>query len=367
MTVRLDPREAAPAVLTGAANRFPPARTQAELWCGYFAARLPGDRWAERVFMRAGVERRHTVVDPTVEDLSKVPTGTRMRRYVAEGAPLARQAVAAALADAGVRADEVGLLVVATCTGYASPGIDVNLINDLGLSPSMQRLMVGHMGCLAAIPGLGAAADHVVARGSAAVLLCLELTSLHVQPDVAAPPNGRVDLDQVLCHALFGDAAAAIVLQPGSAPGRHPGLAVVDVAAWTDPASADLLTWDVTDTGFRMGLSRRVPEVLARVVGPLVDALCRRNGISAAEVASWAVHPGGPRVLDVIGERLRLPESALGASRAVLAKRGNCSSATVLMVLDEIHRQGPPAPGQWVVALAVGPGLTVSAALLRAT
>jgi predicted naringenin-chalcone synthase len=206
------------------------------------------------------------------------------------------------------------------------------------------------MGCYAALPALGTAADFVVARQRPAVVLCLELTSLHIQP----PTD---DLEQVVAHALFSDAAAAVVLEPGGV-----GPAVVDVAARTDVATAGYMTWDVTDLGFRMGLSPRVPDVLAVHVGPMVDDLLARNGVRRDEVDGWAVHPGGPRILDVVADRLGLGDTDLDASRAVLAEHGNCSSATVLLVLA---RMAPPAPGRYTVALAFGPGLTLYAVLLR--
>jgi alkylresorcinol/alkylpyrone synthase len=156
--------------------------------------------------------------------------------------------------------------------------------DELGMGPGTQRLLVGHMGCYAAIPGLGALSDYVMARRRPALLLCLELPSLHVQP-----PSGG--LEQVVAHALFSDGASALVVEPGPIPAadvggggsgvgsstdavRHAGsglgsgLAVVDVAARTDASTADHMTWDITDLGFRMGLSRRVPDVLARHVGP---------------------------------------------------------------------------------------------------
>jgi predicted naringenin-chalcone synthase len=126
------------------------------------------------------------------------------------------------------------------------------------------------------------------------------------------------------------------------------------------------MTWDVTDLGFRMGLSPRVPDVLAVHVGPTVDDLLARHGLDRSDVDGWAVHPGGPRILDVVADRLALPDGALDASRAVLAGHGNCSSATVLLVLAELLRTARPAPGRHLVALAFGPGLTLYAALLRA-
>jgi alkylresorcinol/alkylpyrone synthase len=331
-----------------------PGRTQQELWDGYFAARA-GSRAEQRLFLGAGVRRRHTVVDPTAEDVSGWSTGQRMRRYAAEALPLGKEAVTAALGDAGLDPGDIGLFAVASCTGYATPGLDIRVAADLGMAPDVQRLLVGHMGCYAALPALGAAADHVTSRGRPAVLLCLELTSLHVQP----PGGGR---DQLVSHALFGDAASAVVLRPGRA-----GLRVLDVAARTDPATADHMTWDVTDLGFRMGLSPAVPGVLSRHVRDVVHTLLERHGLTTAEVDAWAVHPGGPRILDVVAEQLDLPAGALDASRDVLAECGNCSSATVLLVLEALRAQGRPRPGRAAVALAFGPGLTLYAALLRGT
>jgi predicted naringenin-chalcone synthase len=126
------------------------------------------------------------------------------------------------------------------------------------------------------------------------------------------------------------------------------------------------MTWEVTDHGFRMGLSPQVPEVLGRHVGPTVGRLLERHGLTVADVDGWAVHPGGPKILDTVEQSLALPGGALDASRAVLAAHGNCSSATLPLVLDALCAAGRPRPGRYAVALAFGPGLTLYAALLRA-
>jgi alkylresorcinol/alkylpyrone synthase len=345
--------------VTGLAAALPGGRLdQAELWDGFFARHSGGGAARERVFRGAGVRRRHAVANPLVEDVSGWSTGARMRRWAAEAMPLGKEAVARALAAAGLPAADVGLFAVASCTGYVSPGLDIHVAADVGMAPGVQRLAVGHMGCFAALPGLGAVTDHVLARGRPAVLLCLELPSLHVQP--ATP-----DMGQLVAHALFGDAAAAVVVEPGAADGTGGGAQVLEVAALTDPATADHMTWDVTDLGFRMGLSPQVPAVLGRHVGPMVRELLARHGLTPADVDGWAVHPGGPRILDVVADRLELPADALQPSREVLAECGNCSSATVLLVLEELRAAGVPEPGRHALVLAFGPGLTLYAALLR--
>ena len=335
----------------------PPSAVQDELWAGFFARHYSGARrgLAERIFANAGVRTRHAAVSPLLEDVSDWSTERRMRRYQVEAMPLGKEAVGRALTDAGVTADELGLFVVCSCTGYATPGLDILLARDMGMSPNVQRLFVGHMGCYAALPGLGTAADFVVARERPALLLCAELTSLHIQP-----ANARADIQQIVSHALFSDAAAAVVLIPGD---RHRGYAVREVAAVTDTTTADHMTWDVTDLGFRMGLSPQVPNVLSLHVRKLVDDLLTRQGLTIADIDGWAVHPGGPKILDVVEEQLSLPPDALAPSRGVLAACGNCSSPTVLLVLEALRRR--PRPPHHVVMLAFGPGLTLYGTLLQ--
>jgi alkylresorcinol/alkylpyrone synthase len=202
------------AVVTGAGAALPTTIDQDAVWDGFFAGHYAGLRAARRIFSSAGVRRRHAVANPLDEDLSNWGTGARMQRYVQEALPLGKQAVAGALDAAGLAPGDVGLFAVATCTGYATPGLDIRLASDLGMPAGLQRLLVGHMGCYAAIPGLAAVADFVTARSRPAVLLCCELTSLHVQP-------AQADLEQVVAHALFSDAAAAVVV-PASSPAPTP-------------------------------------------------------------------------------------------------------------------------------------------------
>jgi predicted naringenin-chalcone synthase len=350
-------------VLTGAGSAFPPACGQRELWDGYFSSHYGGRRAARVAFAASGVQRRHAVANPLLEDVSTWSTGRRMARFVEEATPLAKEALTAALDAAGRSANELGMLAVASCTGYATPGLDVLVARDLAMAPDLRRLLVGHVGCHAALPGLASIHDYVVANGRPAALLCVELTSLHVQP-----PSD--DLEQVVVHALFGDAASALVLEPVDATGpggpspASPALEVVELATLTAPGTLDLMTWDITDLGFRMGLSRHVPDVVGAHVGALVEQLLGPHGIAPAEVAGWAVHPGGPRVLDVVTAGLGLGEDVLDDARAVLAEHGNCSSPTILLVLERVRRR--LVPGDLAVALTFGPGLTLYGCLLRA-
>lgn len=339
--------------ITGVATAFPPAMDQQEVWDGFFSSHYAASRAAPWIWRNAGVDRRHAVVDPRAEDVSRATTGVRMRRFVDEALPLGKAAVGASLADAGLSPGDVDLFAVVSCTGYTTPGLDMLLARDLGMPASVERLHVGHMGCFAALPALAAVADAAAARRKLGVLLCVELTSLHLQP----PTD---ELDQIVAHALFSDAAAAVVVHPDAA-----GLEVMDVVARTDLTTTADMAWQITDLGFRMTLSPRVPGVLAAHVVQAATELLAPHGLGIPDVGHWAIHPGGPRIVSTVAERLGLSDHDVAPSRQVLREHGNCSSATVLVVLEELLRQRSPAPGDHIVAMAFGPGLTLYMALLR--
>jgi alkylresorcinol/alkylpyrone synthase len=122
------------------------------------------------------------------------------------------------------------------------------------------------------------------------------------------------------------------------------------------------MTWDVTDHGFRMTLSPQVPAAVARHLPTLVDHLLAPYALRHEDVAHWAIHPGGPRIIDRAQQVLGLHDEQVQVSRGILAEYGNCSSATVLVTLSRVH---PVPDGHHVLALAFGPGLTVTGALLR--
>jgi alkylresorcinol/alkylpyrone synthase len=341
------------AIIAGIGSAVPTAVSQEELWEGFFAEHYRGNRLADRLWHRSGVGTRHGVAIPWKEDVREWGTAARLERFVEEAVPLGRDALSACLDEARLSPHEVDSLTVATCTGYATPGLDILLARELGLPEATQRLHIGHMGCYAALPALATLSDAATARNMTGLLLCLELSSLHIQEE-------SHDVDQIVAHSLFADAAAAVAIRPAGS-----GLEVVDVASRTDVGNADLMRWDVTDRGFRMGLSPEIPRVLERHAGTLVRSLLARRDLSPADVAAWAIHPGGPKILEAMAAPLGLTDEDLEVSRSVLRDYGNCSSPTVLLVLQQLLEQRPLREGDPVVCLAFGPGLTLYAALLR--
>lgn len=322
------------------------------------------------LYRQSGVDARHVVYRP--EEFRRIvygegdcdtpfvakgvgdpgpSTAVRMERFEAEALPLAEEASRVALGRSGVDPGAITHLVTVSCTGLAAPGVDLGLMGRLGLSATVERTHVGFMGCHGALNGLRVARGLIAAEPEARVLLCsVELCSLHYSYGW----NPR----RMVGNALFADGAAAVVLGP---PSDRPAWRLAANGACLFPGSEGAMAWHVRDHGFEMVLSTRVPGLIQKHVGPWLDSWLARSGLTVADVKSWAVHPGGPRVLACVTEALGLPADSVATSRSVLARYGNMSSATVLFILDELSRADAPRP---CVALGFGPGLAAEGALL---
>jgi alkylresorcinol/alkylpyrone synthase len=329
---------------------------QADIVEGFFA-HLPGwdPAWAE-VFEASGVERRSAAIDLDAfyggRD-TRPSTAERMRAFAPAARRLGAEAARRALerAEPGAAAEVADLLAV-SCTGYSGPGLDVHLAADLGLEPGIRRLAIGHMGCYAALPALRTAVALSAASGRRALVACVELCSLHM-----LPPHTR---EEAVVQALFADGAGAVLVGAGGT-----GPALVDSRTMTLPSGETRMGWLVDDDGFHMELSPRVPAMVERGLAELVGDLLTPHGLTPAQVDHWVVHPGGPEILDRAQRRLHLTEAQLARSREALADGGNRSSATVLFILEALLGSGEVEPGQWLVMLAFGTGLTLEALLLR--
>jgi predicted naringenin-chalcone synthase len=220
---------------------------------------------------------------------------------------------------------------------------------------SVRRVNIGHMGCFGALVGLRQCLATLRAYPeSTAALLCVELSSLHLRP--------TEDPETMVQMALFGDAAGALVIGNDAAA---TGPEVVDTFCVADFASAAQMSWTITDEGFVMGLSPRVPVTLRRNIGGAVEGLLAPHGLRPSDITHWVVHPGGPSILTVIQRQLELSDEQMALSWQTLRDHGNCSSATVLLILDALLRSGAPRRGEGGVMMAFGPGLTLETCLLR--
>ncbi len=301
-----------------------------------------------RMALRSGITHRWSVLPPGDGGGSPVAAGgfynggempstsTRMQIY-AEAAPALALAAIAKLPSV----DGITHIVVASCTGFVAPGIDQIIADQLGLSPAVERTLIGFMGCYAAVTALKTARHIVRSEPEARVLVVtVELSTLHLQPDAALEP--------LLAMLQFGDGAAAAIVE---ASGE--GLALESPFAATLPDSMALIRWAIGDTGFAMHLSGEVPGRIAAALSTPQTRAALTGGIDPKAIDGWAVHAGGRSILDAVENALELAPAALATSRSVLADFGNMSSSTLMFVIERLF----PAKPQRGVALAFGPGL----------
>lgn len=296
-----------------------------------------------------------TFFPPATGDGSAGPTTReRMARYAREAGPLAIAAAKTGLRDAGVAPQAITHLVTCSCTGFANPGVDLELMSVLGLAATVARTHVGFMGCHGAFNALRVADAFAGAEPAAVVLVvCVELCSLHFQYGTRG--------DHVVANSIFADGAAAIVASSDASGGRACFQLVRQHSAVL-PESTDQMGWLIGDHGFEMTLSPRVPDEIAHYLPVAIDGILGAAGLARGDVTSWAVHPGGPRILAAVGETLGLSAEELRHSHGVLADHGNMSSATILFILSRLAQEPCHGP---CVAMAFGPGLTAEIALLR--
>jgi len=282
----------------------------------------------------------------------ETPLGTRQRMavYREQALPLAEQSCRAALRNSKSKPADITHLVTVSCTGFDAPGVDLGLIDALGLDPSVARTHIGFMGCHGAINGLRVADAFARSYPDARVLLCcVELCTLHFQ--YGSDPQDAV------ANAIFADGAAAAVC------GANEDDASLSTRAFYSKkidATDALMAWAVGDEGFRMRLDSRVPDVVQSQLREAIGGWLQSNGLAIQDIQGWVVHPGGPKIIDAVESALELPADATASSRAVLRDFGNMSSPTVLFIMEQQLRRPAKRP---CVVLAFGPGLVIEAAL----
>ena len=245
--------------------------------------------------------------------------------------------------------DRITHLLMTCCTGFSAPGLDLELIERCRLPSTVERTMIGFMGCYAAINALKLARHIVRSEASARVLIVnLELCTLHLKD--------TTDLEQMLSFLLFGDGCAACIVSADPV-----GVALDSFHAVLVPSTRELITWNIREAGFDMVLSGRVPAAIHDGLQEHGNEILA--GAPAASIDLWAVHPGGRTVLDAVERAFDLAPAALASSREILRRYGNMSSATVMFVIEKLLRSG--ARGRTGCAMSFGPGLIAETMLFR--
>jgi predicted naringenin-chalcone synthase len=304
--------------------------------------------------------------DMEVYRLSHQSTGEGMRARTKVFGRIASQAFSRLFAEVDAPPRQ---LIHVTCTGYESPSAAQLLVATRGWGSHTRVTHAYHMGCYAALPAVRIAAgfnalerpSNALAAGARVDVVHTELCSLHLQPL-------RHEAEQLVIQSLFADGCIAYSVFPdGGFPATDAGLEILAQDEWIVPDSAGSMAWFCSDNGMEMVLARDVPEKIARLLSPFIAGLLHQAGqaASAIQQAVFAVHPGGPRIVDQVAAALKLREPQIAISRSVLHDRGNMSSATLPHIWQQIVRSTSVPAGALVLSLAFGPGLTLSGAVLQ--
>jgi alpha-pyrone synthase len=351
------------AIATGAPSRVIDQSDAAGRIATLFAD--PGQRERiPRLYRKTRIATRRMAVDPLDAEFeayrrNPATIRDRMNLFYRHAVPLATEVSGRALRGLSEGVDEIGLLVFATSTGFIAPGVDVAIVKALGLSRSVSRVVVNFMGCAAAMNAISVATDYVRANpGMKAMVVCIELSSVNA---VFAD-----DVNDAVTHSLFGDGCGAVVigasqvhekLAPGSVVIRRSFRHLLDGAE-------DGIVLGVNHNGITCELSENLPDYIYAAVDPLVADILRDNGLEKSHIDLWAIHPGGPRIIEESARSLAIPAERAAASWEVLARFGNMLSVSLIFVLETMLRQSESAKGiSTGVAFAFGPGVTVEGML----
>ncbi len=304
----------------------------------------------------AQVHKRYSIfpIEYTVEPR---PLSKTNEEYIEHAVKLGRQAAEECLQKAGLRPDEIDLIITVSCTGFMIPSLDAHLINLMGFRPNVRRMPFTELGCAAGAMALSRAADYLKAHpGGNVLIISVELPSLTFQ---------RKDISQanLISSILFGDGAAAVVVT-----GREQkGPKILVSETYTFPDSLGAMGFDLRDSGFHILLSKDVPEMIGLQIKGLVDGFLERHGRKQEDIKGWILHPGGARLLGNVEKELGLCKCDTQPSWDILSNVGNLSSATILFILQEWMQKRPLKPGEYAFAAAFGPGFSAEFLLLQWT
>ena len=310
----------------------------------------------ERLHYRTGVDGRY--FSRELGDYQALDTwGKNNDVWIETAEKLGEQAIDCALKLAGLSRDRINAIFFVSVTGVCSPSIDARLVNRMGLSRNIKRNPIFGLGCVAGAAGLARAADYVRAYpDQVAVLLSVELCSLTWQRDDLSVAN-------LISSGLFGDGAAAVLVAGEKV--ALPGPRIVATQQVFYPNTHDVMGWKISEKGFNIVLSPDVPTVVRENLGRDVDEFLAQQGLTRGDIGTWIMHTGGPKVLEASAESLGLKNGELDVSWDALRRVGNLSSASVLVVLDEVMKHRRPEPGTRSILAAMGPGFCAEILLLE--
>jgi alkylresorcinol/alkylpyrone synthase len=346
--------------IASAASAFPkhyyPQKFLLEQLQQYWGDRLRNPQMLARLHRNVAVEGRHLAM-PYEKYYDLKTWGCANNVWIEVAQELGEQALCRALHHADIDASNIGALFFTSVTGISSPSIDALLVNRMRLSPNIKRLPIFGLGCVAGAAGIARAADYVRAYPSqAAALVSVELCSLTIQREDLSVAN-------LISSGLFADGSAAVVVTGDELSATGPEIVATRSVFYPD--TEEMMGWKVSERGFNIVLSPEVPTLIREHLGHDVDAFLSDHGYRRSDIKSWVLHTGGPKVLEATAAALDLHNGQLDASWDCLKKVGNLSSASVLVVLEDVMRNRRPEPGTLGLLAAMGPGFCSELLLLK--
>jgi|SRR5271165_7049309 len=322
----------------------------------YWGDQIENPHVLRRLHRHVGVEGRHLSLP--MEEYPKIKSwGEANDHWIRVSQELGEKAVARALTDAGLKPTDLSAFFFTSITGICSPSIDALLINRLGMCRNIRRVPIFGLGCVAGAAAISRAADYVRAYpGQVAVVLAVELCSLTLQRQDLSMAN-------LISSGLFGDGSCAVLI--AGAESGLPGVKIVATRSVFYPETEEMMGWAVSEKGFRIVLSREVPDLVRKNLGRDVDNFLAERGLTRANIGNWVLHTGGPKILEATADALGLKNGELDVSWDCLRRTGNMSSASVLVVLEEVMKNRRPEPGTLGLLAAMGPGFCSELVLLE--
>ncbi len=313
------------------------------------------------LYHHSGIEKRYSVLKDfslppqqwqfiNVESNEATPLDTRMKLYKQEALPLSLKAAQNCL-DELDEAIHITHLITVSCTGMSAPGLDLELVEALNLSPNIFRTSVNFMGCYAGIHALKLGKMICDSIPNANVLIvATELCTLHFQQDYT--------LDNAASSLLFADGSAALLMSNDKS--KKPVASIDHFYSTIATKGKQDMAWEISSKGFLMTLSGYVPQLIEHDISALVNDALKESNLDRSDVKHWCLHPGGKRIVDAIQKQLSLSDDEVKGSREVLNNYGNMSSATIFFVLKEIcDKAKEKAISSPLLGVAFGPGLTM--------
>src|SRR5205807_1381917 len=303
----------------------------------------------------AQLHKRYSIfpIDYTIEPRALSKTNNE---YIEHAVKLGREAAEKCLERAGLKPEEIDLIVTVSCTGFMIPSLDAHLIHLMGFRPNVRRMPFTELGCAAGAMALGRAADYLKAQpGRNVLIISVELPSLTFQ---------RKDISQanLISSILFGDGAAAVIISRNE---TAVGPRILASETYTFPDSLGAMGFDLKDSGFHILLAKDVPEMIGAKIEGLVDGFLSRHGQTRDAIRGWILHPGGSRLLSNVEKELGLSKCDTQPSWDILGTVGNLSSATILFILQEWLEKRPLKKNDIALAAAFGPGFSAEFLLLQ--